>query len=105
MKKVILIGMICLSLNSQALTQRIEVLGMVCAFCAQGIEKSFESAKNVKAVFVNLEDYFVAIESKNEKGLDEMVIRKIITESGYDVKKIEVVPDSVSVIKKKYEPK
>jgi cation transport ATPase len=105
MKKVILLGMICLSLNSQALTQRIEVLGMVCAFCAQGIEKSFESAKNVKAVFVNLEDYFVAIESKNEKGLDEMVIRKIITESGYDVKKIEVVPDSVSVIKKKYEPK
>ena len=97
--------MICLSLNSQALTQRIEVLGMVCAVCAQGIEKSFESAKNVKAVFVNLEDYFVAIESKNEKGLDEMVIRKIITESGYDVKKIEVVPDSVSVIKKKYEPK
>ena len=102
MKKVILIGMICLSLNSQALTQRIEVLGMVCSFCAQGIEKSFESAKNVKAVFVNLEDYFVAIESKDEKGVDEMVIRKIITESGYDVKKIEVVPDSVRVIKKKY---
>jgi cation transport ATPase len=66
MKKLILIGIVFFSLNSHALTQRVEVLGMVCAFCAQGIEKSFESANNVKAVFVNLEDYFVAIESKDE---------------------------------------
>ncbi|MDB4138127.1 heavy metal-associated domain-containing protein [Methylophilaceae bacterium] len=105
MKKLIVIGVLCFSANSHALTQKIEVLGMVCAFCAQGIEKSFESVKNVKAVFVNLEDYFVAIESNDENGIDENFIRTVITESGYDVKKIEVVSESVSEIKRKYESK
>ena len=41
MKKGILIITLLFSFNSYALTQKIEVLGMVCAFCAQGIEKSF----------------------------------------------------------------
>ena len=105
MKKVILLCMIFFSMNSYALTQKIEILGMICAFCAQGIEKSFESVKNVNAVFVNLEDYFVAIETTDKKGIDEKLIRRIITESGYDVKKIEVIAEPVSVIKKRYESK
>ena len=102
MKKVMLIVMVLFSLNSYALTQKIEVLGMVCAFCAQGIEKSFGSDENVKDVFVNLENYFVAIESKDGKSIDEKLIRTIITDAGYDVQKIEVVSDSVSEIREKY---
>lgn len=102
MKKSILIITLLFSLNSYALTQKIEVLGMVCAFCAQGIEKSFGSDENVKDVFVNLENYFVAIESKDGKSIDEKLIRTIITDAGYDVQKIEVVSDSVSEIRAKY---
>ena len=97
-----LIAMVLFSLNSYALTQKIEVLGMVCAFCAQGIEKSFGSDENVKDVFVSLENYFVAIESKDGKSIDEKLIRTIITDAGYDVQKIEVVSDSVSEIRAKY---
>ena len=102
MKKVMLIVMVLFSLNSYALTQKIEVLGLVCAFCAQGIEKSFGSDENVKDVFVNLENYFIAIESKDGKSIDEKLIRTIITDAGYDVQKIEVVSDSVSEIREKY---
>ena len=102
MKKVMLIVMVLFSLNSYALTQKIEVLGMVCAFCAQGIEKSFISDENVKDVFVNLKEYFVVIESKDGKSIDEKLIRTIITDAGYDVQKIEVVSDSVSEIRAKY---
>ena len=69
MKKGILIVTLLFSFNSYALTQKIEVLGMVCAFCAQGIEKSFGSVENVKDIFVSLENYFVAIESKDGKVL------------------------------------
>ena len=105
MKKVILIAALLFSSNSYALTQKIEVLGMVCAFCAQGIEKSFRSDENVKDIFVSLENYFVAIESKDGKSIDEKQIRTIITDAGYDVQKIEVVSDSVSVIREKYEAK
>ena len=105
MKKVMLVAMVLFSLNSYALTQKIEVLGMVCAFCAQGIEKSFGSDENVKDVFVSLENYFVAIESKDGKSIDEKLIRTIITDAGYDVQKIEVVSDSVSEIREKYDAK
>ena len=105
MKKVMLIVMVLFSLNSYALTQKIEVLGMVCAFCAQGIEKSFGSDENVKDVFVSLENYFVAIESTDGKSIDEKLIRTIITDAGYDVQKIEVVSDSVSEIREKYDTK
>ena len=104
-KKIILIVTLFLSMNTYALTQRIEILGMVCAFCAQGIEKSFSSDENVKDVFVNLKEYFVVIESKDGKSIDEKLIRTIITDAGYDVQKIEVVSDSVSVIREKYEAK
>ena len=102
MKKVMLIVMVLFSLNSYALTQKIEILGMVCAFCAQGIEKSFISDENVKDVFVNLKEYFVVIESKDGKSIDEKLIRTIITDADYDVQKIEVVSDSVSEIRAKY---
>ena len=105
MKKLILLTILLFSLNSNAVTQKIEVLGMVCAFCAQGLEKSFKSEKNVKDVFVNLENYFVAIESKDGKDIDDKLITTIITEAGYDVKKIEVVSDSVIQIKNKYDSK
>ena len=105
MKKSLLIITLLFSLNSYALTQKIEVLGMVCAFCAQGIEKSFGSVAHVKDIFVSLENYFVAIESKDGKNIDEKQIRTIITDAGYDVQKIEVVSDSVSVIREKYEAK
>ena len=103
MKKLALLTILLFSLNSNAVTKKIEVLGMVCAFCAQGLEKSFKSEKNIKDVFVNLENYFVAIESKDGKVIDNKLITTIITEAGYDIKKIEVVSDSVSKIRDKYD--
>ena len=103
MKKLALLTILLFSLNSNAVTKKIEVLGMVCAFCAQGLEKSFKSEINIKDVFVNLENYFVAIELKDGKVIDDKLITTIITEAGYDVKKIEVVSDSVIQIRDKYD--
>ena len=78
-KKNLLLVTLFLSMNIYAQTHRIEVLGMVCAFCAQGIEKSFSSDENIKDVFVNLENYFVVIESRDGKSIDENYITTIIT--------------------------
>jgi len=105
MRKFVITVMVLFSLNTYAVTQKIEVLGMVCAFCAQGLEKSFKSEENVKDVFVSLENYFVLIESKDGKELDESLIKTIITEAGYDINKIEIISDSVSSIRKNYESK
>mgnify|MGYP003706163643 FL=1 len=98
MKKIILL-MVIISLSGQSygLTQKIEVLGMVCAFCAQGIEKNFKATDNVDDVFVSLENYFVAIESKD--GLDDKFITEVINDAGYDVRKIEIFPSTVNQIR------
>ena len=105
MKKIAYLLLIFLSLNSYAATQRIEVMGMVCAFCAQGIEKSLQTIKDVNDVYVNLDNYFVIIESKNTVGIPDEMIKNIIVDAGYDVKKIETINTSVKEIRAKYEKK
>ncbi|MDA0730908.1 MAG: heavy metal-associated domain-containing protein [Proteobacteria bacterium] len=105
MKKIAYLLLIFLSLNSYAATQRVEVMGMVCAFCAQGIEKSLQTIKDVNDVYVNLDNYFVIIESKNTVGIPDEMIKNIIVDAGYDVKKIETINASVKEIRAKYEKK
>lgn len=75
------------------------VNGMVCAFCAQGIEKRITGLPATKAVFVDLKKKTVAIEAKEGQTLDEKAIRSEITDAGYDVVKLETVQKSVEEIR------
>jgi copper chaperone CopZ len=85
-----------------AVTQKIEVNGMVCAFCAQGIEKSLSKIETTKDVYVNLDEGFVILESTND-GVSEDKIKNIIVDSGYDVTKISLVNETADAIRKQYE--
>jgi copper chaperone CopZ len=78
---------------------RVTVNGMVCAFCAQGIEKRLSALPATKAVFVDLKNKVVAVEPKDGQKLDTQTISTEITEAGYDVVKLENVPRSVAEIK------
>jgi copper chaperone CopZ len=82
-----------------ATASKITVNGMVCAFCAQGIEKRLYKLPSTQAVFVDLKNKVVAVEAKDGMVLDEKKLRTEITDAGYDVVKIESVADSVAVIK------
>ena len=75
------------------------VNGMVCAFCAQGIEKRLSSLPATKAVFVDLRKKIVAVEAREGQSLDLAAIRHEITEAGYDVVKLETVAMSVEDLK------
>lgn len=75
------------------------VNGMVCAFCAQGIEKSLMKMPQTKAVFVDLKNKVVAVEAKEGLSLDGKKISAEIKDAGYDVVKLEMVPQSVEDIK------
>ena len=59
------------------------VNGMVCAFCAQGIEKRISKMSATKAVFVDLKKKTVAVEAKDGQTLDEKAITAEITDAGY----------------------
>ena len=101
MKKMLILFTL-LTTSVFAATQKIEVNGMVCAFCAQGIEKSLSKIETTKDVYVNLDEGFVILESTNE-GVSEDKIKKIIVDSGYDVTKISLVNETADVIRKQYE--
>ncbi len=75
------------------------VNGMVCSFCAQGIEKSLLKMPATKAVFVDLKKKIVAVEAKDGQTLDGKQIALEIKDAGYDVVKLETVPQSVEDIK------
>ena len=64
------------------------VKGMVCDFCARGLEKVFNSEKAVSKIFVNLDDSIVSIRMKPDKNLPDKRIKEIIMKNGYSVEKM-----------------
>jgi copper chaperone CopZ len=82
-----------------ATSVRVEVNGMVCAFCAQGIEKRMSKLPATKQVFVDLKKKVVAVEARDGQVLDLAVVSREIVDAGYDVVKIESVNLSVAEIK------
>jgi len=75
------------------------VNGMVCAFCAQGIEKRLSKLPATQAVYVDLKQKMVVVEAKAGQTLDGKAITAEITEAGYDVTNLETVERSVADIK------
>ena len=80
-------------------TVKATVNGMVCAFCAQGIEKRLSKLPATKAVFVDLKQKIVAVEARDGQKLDGKAITAEITDAGYDVTKLETVSQSVADIR------
>jgi cation transport ATPase len=78
---------------------RAEVNGMVCAFCAQGIDARLRKNKASKDVYVNLKNRIVVVELKEGQAYALDTFTADITESGYTVTKAEFVPDSIAVIR------
>lgn len=63
---------------------KVGVKGMVCAFCAQGIEKKFMSQKEVSKVVVSLENKFVKLIFKDGQTLSKEKIAEILKDAGYE---------------------
>ena len=66
----------------------VDVNGLVCDFCARAIEKVFSKREEVAAIGVNLDKGKIEITMKNGKIITDDILRKLITDSGYDVVKI-----------------
>ena len=68
-----------------AKTIEMDVNGLVCAFCAQGIEKTLKSFDATAEVYVSLENRIVAVALKEGAELTDAELTKAITDSGYAV--------------------
>ncbi len=101
MKKLFIATVLAaLSLPALATTSvKATVNGMVCAFCAQGIEKRLSKMPETKAVLVDLKQRFVVIEPNEGMKLDEKLIIAEIKDAGYDVVSVETLSKSVAEIR------
>lgn len=91
MKNLILVSIILISTSVWAAGKDIKVIvnGMVCGFCAQGITKKFKARPEIENVEVSLEKKTVALKTKDGKDISDQTIKDILTESGYNVEKVE----------------
>jgi periplasmic mercuric ion binding protein len=94
---VVLVLISTLAQATQSL--KAQVNGMVCAFCAQGIEKKLRALGQTKDVYVNLKQKIVAVEIKDGQSLSHEAFAALIKDAGYDVTAVETVEKSAREIK------
>ena len=97
------LSLLLMSAGATAETIEMKVNGLVCAFCAQGIEKSFRKNPVVTDVVVSLEDRLVAVEVTPGKDIPDQELRNALTDSGYDVKTITRTQTPVADIRARLE--
>jgi copper chaperone CopZ len=99
MKIKLLIASLLLAATANAATIEMTVNGLVCAFCAQGIEKTLRKNPATEDVIVSLEDRLVAIATRSGADIPDEVLRKALTDAGYDVKAISRTERSIATIR------
>lgn len=90
MKNKICVSMAVLlvSLAAQAETIEMKVFGMVCGFCAQGIEASLRKNPETVDVVVSLEKQLVVVETRPGSDISDKDLKAAITSAGYDLKTV-----------------
>jgi copper chaperone CopZ len=100
MKKAIIAAALALvAATANAGTIEMKVYGLVCAFCAQGIEKTLRKNPATEDVVVSLENKLVAIGTKSGADIPDAELKKALTEAGYDVKAITRTERSLTDIR------
>ncbi|MCE3254676.1 MAG: Heavy metal transport/detoxification protein [Rickettsiaceae bacterium] len=68
---------------------KVKVRGLVCAFCAKNIEKSFMKKSEVEKVKTDLDTKIVTIDLKDDQKLSDEIIKDVVTNAGYNVVEIK----------------
>jgi copper chaperone CopZ len=99
MRKLIFCMLALLTGVANAGTIEMKVYGLVCGFCAQGIEKTLRKNPATSDVVVSLEHKLVAISTREGQDIPDAELTRALTDSGYDVKGIERTQRSLDQIR------
>jgi copper chaperone CopZ len=99
MKKAIFCSIALLTGIANAGTIEMKVYGLVCGFCAQGIEKTLRRNPATADVVVSLENKLVAVATREGQDISDAELTKALTDSGYDVKGIARTERSLDAIR------
>ncbi len=68
---------------------RLKVDGMVCPFCAYGLEKRLEEIASIDAVLIRISDGLVQIRTKENQELTDAALEDAVKKSGFSLTGIE----------------
>lgn len=77
-------------------TIEMKVFGMVCGFCAQGIEANLRKNAAVTDVQVSLEKQLVVVKTRDGEDVPDAALQQAITDAGYDLKAVTRVPSQTA---------
>jgi mercuric ion binding protein len=80
-------------------TIEMKVNGLVCGFCAQGIDKTLRKLPATTDVIVSLEHKLVAIATREGEDISDAELTRALTDSGYDVRSITRTQRSLAEIR------
>lgn len=93
-----------MSLGANAGTIELKVYGLVCGFCAQGIEKTLRKNPATQDVLVSLEHKLVAIATRDGTDIADADLAKALADAGYDVKGITRTQRTIAEIRQSLKP-
>ena len=100
MKRTLLFSILVFaSAVASADTIEMKVYGLVCAFCAQGIEKTLRKNPATEDVVVSLEHQLVAVATHPGQDIADADLTKALTEAGYDEKGISRTQRSIADVR------
>ncbi len=70
---------------------RLKVDGMVCPFCAYGLQKRLEEIASIDAVLIRISDGLVQIRTKEDQELTDEALTDAVRKSGFSLREIERV--------------
>lgn len=91
--------------TAAAATIEMDVSGLVCAFCAQGIEKKLRAFPATADVVVSLEKRLVALSTKDGAGIGDEELKRALTDAGYSVKAIRREDETLDAVRHRLEAK
>jgi copper chaperone CopZ len=98
-KHILLSALMAAAGTASAKTVEMNVNGLVCAFCAQGIEKTMKGFPAADGVLVSLEHRIVAVHLKDGQDIEDAALRKAITDAGYSLVSVKRTDETLEAIK------
>ena len=74
--------------NSERTYIKIEVDGLSCPFCAYGFEKKLKKVKEVRDIFIDIQEGFATLNVPNDDKPTEEELRKIVKDAGFTAREI-----------------
>ncbi len=106
MKHILIATLLLLSASlAHAATVELTVNGLVCGFCAQGIEKTLRKNPATQDVFVSLEQRIVAVTLKPGQDIGDADLTHALTDAGYTVTAIARSETSLEEIRERVRAK